>query len=112
MRIWAAKYPLTQIRLRSADFQVCRIADFQVGRARRCVDDEARCIRRFGNLRYGRLGNLRYARWSRDTSPDLRPRPLRLVVPTQTDQTLKAWSGGDRSCLWGVHPIGERMRHA
>ena len=48
---------------RSAGFQTCSIADFQVGRAwkfaacRGCL-----ALRRFGNLRYSRLGSLRYAK--------------------------------------------------
>ena len=47
---------------RSADFQICRIADFQVGGVQRCVRIESQCIRRFGNLRYGRFGNPRYVK--------------------------------------------------
>jgi hypothetical protein len=39
----------------SADFQVCCIADFQIGRA-----PFAEGFRRLGNLRYSRFGNLRY----------------------------------------------------
>ena len=45
---------------RSADFQICRIADFQVGRVRKYAGVLSQYIRRFGNLRYGRFGNLRY----------------------------------------------------
>ena len=39
----------------SAGFQTCCVADFQIGRA-----SKMRGVRRFRNLRYGRLGRLRY----------------------------------------------------
>jgi len=49
------------MRLRSAGFQTCCIAGFQVGRALE-TDEFVECstVRRFRNLRYSRFGNLRY----------------------------------------------------
>src|SRR5437588_12913857 len=48
--------------VRSAGFQTCRIADFQVGMAWNSTAGLIlTAIRRFGNPRYSRFGNLRYA---------------------------------------------------
>src|SRR5437588_10396478 len=47
--------------VRSAGFQTCRIADFQVGTAWNSTAGLIlTAIRRFGNPRYSRFGNLRY----------------------------------------------------
>ena len=46
----------TSAKLRSAGFQTCCVADFQVGNAWKL-----RTIRGFGNPRHSRLGSLRYA---------------------------------------------------
>ena len=46
---------------RSADFQVCCIADFPIRRRReRATSSDLRTPRRFGNRRHSRFGNLRY----------------------------------------------------
>src|SRR5437588_13047355 len=63
--------------VRSAGFQTCRIADFQVGRAWNSTAGLIlTAIRRFGNPRYSRFGNLRYGFCTSKS----RGRPIRGVV--------------------------------
>src|SRR5437588_1633745 len=60
--------------VRSAGFQTCRIADFQVGMAWNSTAGlMLTAIRRFGNPRYSRFGNLRYAycTWKSRGPPDI-----------------------------------------
>ena len=73
---------------RSADFQICRIADFQVGRVRKYAGVLSQYIRRFGNLRYGFGSAMRRSRkyvsgFVEQTTKDaasLRTAPLRVFA--------------------------------
>src|ERR1035438_7293848 len=73
---------------RSADFQICRIADFQVGRMPKYAGVLSQYIRRFGNLRYGVGSAMRRSRkyvsgFVEQTTKDaasLRTAPLRVFA--------------------------------